>query len=1701
MKAYARACVALVLFLVLGMPLAARANEGAVSESSDQATTEIAAPEENAGQAAPDTADQAPEEVPGLAGETESDDASEESSGLSDGDSVDGFLSIKLTDFYDSQTVPFRAPLTGYYNLQLSDGAKAVRITIEDVSAKTKLGSLVLCKAGEETEPLIYLEALHDYNFTFKSGGSYGVTAALTLQRATTEAPDCFTVEDGVLTGYTGKLVTIRIPEGVTSISREGYTALSRGVTTYYGSSEETAVVTSASLYFPASITEVSAEILNVGRFKGTSFSVSEKSEIFSSAEGILYSKDGTRLVAAPYLIEREVTVPDGVTTIGPFAFAFSSNLSHINLPETLETIEKGAFRDAYITEVDLPDSLKTIGDNAFSCYGSSSLKKVTFGNKVGTIGQWGFYRTSIEELELPKSLKSVGREAFAGCHNLTKLTVRGDTELVDGSFDSCSKLTTLILDGNASYSGSFFENCPSLKSFKVGTGVTTWYVDGDCLINETAHSDNDEVTKVIALVAASEEPIDLVVPNDVFSLSWGALNNVAAVDALTIGRSCKSAGGALQFNLTSISVAEGNPKYSLRDGVLYAEHYIADNGYGPVYDGYELVRFPMGSMRTEFTVPEDVTYICEGAFANYSKETPRTLMEVAIPKATAMGYENVFKTNCGENETPLTLVSYSDSSAERYYKKYADSERLNWAPLSDGMVEIILDANGGTIDGSLTTTVTRNGGDSIGKLPEPTREGHIFLGWFDEMTGGSQVLEDDSLRWNCTLYAHWDVDFNLRDSVPVEKAPIRLPSDYVSNKGYLDYTIDYDDRWLFSSSIADNYSLMKASMRVAWAAYGASGGDRAGYAKALMRTLGFSYTEESVWYPEPTYDSIGYAIGMRNVKLPDASERTIVLVAVRGGGYEREWGGNFIVGEDGDHAGFSLAASKVKTGLQRFLEDNWDDVHDKDNFKVWICGYSRGAATANLLAGRLVSEPNAYGITGHDVRAFCFECPKGAELDRGNASDSKYDCITNVANPIDLVPKVAPTSNWGFARYGKTYYIPSKAITKGYKGGPKARMIEAYKDLCEYGNNDVSFSDEVYDEAAGQEGAVEALVGALSGISREAYATKLEAGFSKLIGTYLGGGASFGSLFEGDKPSICGELIKVINEASLGLQPQDSLVFKALRAKVGEELSDYFHAFLKAHYPELCLSWVDSLGSLSSFETEYKYLQVYVNCPVDVTVYDSEGGVVGSIVGDVPDEGSEVDAFVDGDGQKVVLLPVGTDYRVELTATAGGEVTYTVAEYDAEAGETQRVVSWESVPVEAGDGLVGGVAAAPEGGEGTYTLEGDGGDAVEPDLDLSGDAVREHLVATDATEGGTVEGGGRYVEGTFCRVAATPDAGCEFLGWYEGDELVSVEAEWRFAPEADRELEARFVRVAPEWRRLAGSGRYDTMAEIVSEGWPGQTGGTVVVATGEGFKDALAAAGLAGLDGGPVVLTAGKSLSRQAESQLKALKPSKVYVAGGAFAVSDGVLSSIQRVTGVKPTRVAGKTSASTSAELALAGKGRWDGTAIIATNKSFKDALSVAPIAYAKHWPILLADNGKCLNKDVIAALKGCGIRRAYVVGGELAVTKNVVSQLKSNGVELAGRLAGANGVETSRMIADFALDNGLTVANMAFATSQNFPDALAGAALCGRNGSVLLLCDDKAPGNLSFATDHASGIQTGYVFGGNLAFSDKLMESLPR
>ena len=120
---------------------------------------------------------------------------------------------------------------------------------------------------------------------------------------------------------------------------------------------------------------------------------------------------------------------------------------------------------------------------------------------------------------------------------------------------------------------------------------------------------------------------------------------------------------------------------------------------------------------------------------------------------------------------------------------------------------------------------------------------------------------------------------------------------------------------------------------------------------------------------------------------------------------------------------------------------------------------------------------------------------------------------------------------------------------------------------------------------------------------------------------------------------------------------------------------------------------------------------------------------------------------------------------------------------------------------------------------------------------------------------------------------------------------------------------------------------------------------------------------------------------------------------------------------------------------------------------------------------------------------------------MGGTVAVKPKVEQQLKAAGIAVAGRKWGQTGWETSRAIADWGLELGLSADGMGYATSLRFPDALAGAALLGNQGSVLLLADQATQGNLSFSTSHTSEMTHGFVFGGSRAFSDECFARLAR
>lgn len=138
------------------------------------------------------------------------------------------------------------------------------------------------------------------------------------------------------------------------------------------------------------------------GTFKflsGLSFiDVDLNSAYFMSIDGVLYDKSISELIVCPRLKD-EITIPDGIQIISPFAFYSCQNLKAINMPNSVTMIGKAGFWGCNsLTDINFSDGIASIDDNAF----------------------WECI--SLTSVFLPESLAGIGDNAFTGCINLTKI-------------------------------------------------------------------------------------------------------------------------------------------------------------------------------------------------------------------------------------------------------------------------------------------------------------------------------------------------------------------------------------------------------------------------------------------------------------------------------------------------------------------------------------------------------------------------------------------------------------------------------------------------------------------------------------------------------------------------------------------------------------------------------------------------------------------------------------------------------------------------------------------------------------------------------------------------------------------------------------------------------------------------------------------------------------------------------------------------------------------------------------------------------------------------------------------------------------------------------------------------------------------------------------------------------------------------------
>ncbi len=261
---------------------------------------------------------------------------------------------------------------------------------------------------------------------------------------------------------------------------------------------------------------------------------------------------------------------------------------------------------------------------------------------------------------------------------------------------------------------------------------------------------------------------------------------------------------------------------------------------------------------------------------------------------------------------------------------------------------------------------------------------------------------------------------------------------------------------------------------------------------------------------------------------------------------------------------------------------------------------------------------------------------------------------------------------------------------------------------------------------------------------------------------------------------------------------------------------------------------------------------------------------------------------------------------------------------------------------------------------------------------------------------------------------------------------------------------------------RYAGSDRYATAATI-SRASGAPIGGTVYVATGTDFADALGAGPAAAASNGSVLLVQPSAIPPAAAAELQRLAPARIVIAGGTSVVSGAVEASLRSYAGTV-VRQAGVDRYATAAAISAARFGPGVPVAFVATGESYPDALSGGAAAGMLGGPMLLTRRDG-LPPPTADELQRLGPQQIVILGGTAAVSTAVEAALRAYGP--VTRLAGADRYATAAAIAARYLPTGATAW---LATGAGYPDALVAAPVAGRAHAPLLL---TAAGSVPAAT----------------------------
>ena len=169
------------------------------------------------------------------------------------------------------------------------------------------------------------------------------------------------------------------------------------------------------------------------------------------------------------------VTISEGVTSVGDSAFYDCIDLKTVVLPETLTSLGANAFFFCEsLTQVNLPAGITRLEADTFAC--CSALEQITLPENLTVIDDYAFFEcTALKAITLPEGLTAIEDSAFFGCSGLTEVIIpEGVTTIGNNAFRDCTSLVNVEIAEGPQRIGSWaFGGCSALKTITIPTSVT----------------------------------------------------------------------------------------------------------------------------------------------------------------------------------------------------------------------------------------------------------------------------------------------------------------------------------------------------------------------------------------------------------------------------------------------------------------------------------------------------------------------------------------------------------------------------------------------------------------------------------------------------------------------------------------------------------------------------------------------------------------------------------------------------------------------------------------------------------------------------------------------------------------------------------------------------------------------------------------------------------------------------------------------------------------------------------------------------------------------------------------------------------------------------------------------------------------------------------------------------------------------------